>query len=107
MEKPFPRQTRTAIGGADAEIVKFASTYGESPDAADSPVSYDLHTRLLEAAIGTKFGWLEFRKWERIKAVVKEVSLGLLLLAALIGFAIVCWIGLGDICNAVFSVATK
>lgn len=102
MEKPFPKRTRTAIGDADTETVKFTSAYPESPDAADSQASYDPHRHLIE----TEFGWPEFEKWERINAGMKEIGLGLLLLAALIGFAIVCWEGVGYVYDSIFCVAS-
>jgi len=47
------------------------------------------------------------RRRTRIKNETKEIILGFLLLAALIGLTIVCWDGLGYIYEALFSVAAS
>jgi hypothetical protein len=75
------------------EIAKFTSTHAESLNDADSPASDHLDWALIEAVHETEFYRPEFR--ERIKARVTEIALVFLLLAALIGFAIVCWEGVG------------
>jgi hypothetical protein len=46
---------------------------------------------------------LSFLMREPIKAGITEIGLGFLLVAALIGFAILGWVGMGYICDALFS----
>ena len=45
--------------------------------------------------------------WDGIEAGITEIILGLLLLAALIGFALVCREGVGYVYDVVFSVAPR
>lgn len=86
------------------EIAKFTSTRAESLNGADSPALDHLDRVLIEAVHETEFGRPEFR--ERIKTEITEIGLVFLLLAALIGFAIVCWEGVGCIYDSIFSVAS-
>ena len=60
---------------------------------------------LIETAQERGFDRSEVLQWDRIKAGITEIILGLLLLAALIGFALVCWEGVGYVYDVVFSVA--
>jgi hypothetical protein len=46
-----------------------------------------------------------FLMWQSTKARIMEIIPGFLLVAALIGFAILCWVGVGYVCGALFSTA--
>lgn len=86
------------------EIAKFTSTHAESLNEADSLALDHLDWELIEAVDETEFDRPEFR--ERIKTEIKEVGMVFLLLAALIGFAIVCWEGVGYVYDSIFCVAS-
>ena len=79
----------------------------ESLNEADAPGSDDPRRGPIETAQEMKFDHPEVLKWDRIKAGITEIILGLLLLAALIGFALVCWEGVGYVYDVVFSVAPR
>jgi hypothetical protein len=87
------------------EIAKFTSTHVESLNGADSPALDHLDWELIESVHETEFDRPEFR--ERVKTKLTEIGLVFLLLAALIGFAIVCWEGLGYVYDSIFSVAPR
>ena len=100
VEKRFPRQSailRPEQGKATDTISTTPIFHAERSEAveslggADAPRSDDLHRALIEARQEIEFDCAEPRGWEPIKAWITEISLGLLLLAALVGFAIVCW----------------
>jgi hypothetical protein len=95
MKKQFPNRNWAVKEDAQVEIVEFTLTDAESLNGADSPASYDLNRAL---------NWPEFPKVEGINAGIIEISLGFLLLAALIGFAIVCWDGVGYVYDSFFSI---
>jgi hypothetical protein len=75
--------------------VRFTSSYTQSPEGADSPIPDDLDRWPIEAEHETRLNWPKLQEVERIKAGISEISLALLLLVVLIGFAIVCWYGIG------------
>jgi hypothetical protein len=86
------------------EIAKFTSTHEESLNGADSLALDHLDWELIEAVHETEFDRPEFR--ERIKTEIREIGMVFLLLAALIGFAIVCWEGVGYVYDSISSVAS-
>lgn len=67
----------------------------------DKLTQHDMHQLLIGAAEETELDWPEFFDWDLIKTV-KEVSLAVSFLAALVGFSILCWDALGYILEAVF-----
>ena len=79
----------------------------ESLSEADAPGSYDPQKAFIETAQERGFDRSEVLTWQRIKVGITEIILGLLLLAALIGFALVCWQGVGYVYDVVFSVAPR
>jgi hypothetical protein len=85
------------------EIAKFTSTNADSLNGPNLPALDHLDRVLIEAVHETEFNRPEFR--ERIKVEITEIGLVFLLLAALIGFAIVCWEGVGCAYDSIFSVA--
>jgi hypothetical protein len=77
------------------QAVRFTSSYTQSPEDADSPLTDDLDRWPTEVEHETRSNWPERQEVERIKAGISEISLALLLLMVLISFAIVCWYGIG------------
>ena len=67
----------------------------------DKLTPHDMDQLLMGAAEETELDWPEFFDWDPVKTV-KEVSLAVSFIAALVGFSILCWDGLGYILNAVF-----
>ena len=61
---------------------------------------------MLSAAEEIEIDWPGFFDWKPTK-MVKEVSLAVSLLGALVGFAILCWQGLGYILYTVSFLALK
>ena len=57
---------------------------------------YDMHRLLIDAAEETTIDWPRFFDWKPT-TIVRELSLPVVLVAALVGFAILCWDGLGYI----------
>jgi len=72
----------------------------------DELTQYDQHQLLVAAAEEIEIDWPRFFDWKSIVAV-KEVSIVFFLLAALVGFAILSWEGLGYILHAVYFQAPR
>ena len=70
-------------------------------DRADSPRSNDLDRWFTTATKETEESWTELIKVESMTTRVAVVSIGLLLLLTLIGLAIVCWEGIGWVCESI------
>ena len=72
----------------------------------DKLTQYDQHQLLISAAEEIEIDWPRFFEWKST-VPVKEVSFVVFLLAALVGFAIFSWDGLGYILNAVYFQALR
>jgi hypothetical protein len=72
-------------------------------DPEDEPTDYHLYQALTDAAKEMEVDWPAFFDWKRSKTHITEIAIVCLLFAALIGFAIVSWEGLGYICHVSFS----
>ena len=70
-------------------------------DRADSPRSNDLDRWFTTATKEAEGSWAELIRVESMTTRVAEVSIGLLLLLTLIGLAIVCWEGIGWVCESI------
>ena len=71
------------------------------PDRADSPRSSDLDRWLTTATQEADENWAELIKVENMDVRAATVSIGLVLLVTLIAFAIVCWEGIGWVCESI------
>ena len=67
-------------------------------DRTDKLKQYDQHQLLISAADEIEVDWPGFFDWKPIMTV-REVSFAVSLVAALVGFAILCWQGVGYICG--------
>ena len=72
----------------------------------DKLTQYDQHQLLVGADEEIEIDWPRFFEWKSVVAV-KEVSLVIFLIAALVGFAIFSWEGLGYILHAAYSQAPR
>jgi hypothetical protein len=70
----------------------------------DETADYHLYQAMTDAAGEMEVDWPESFDWKRTKARINEIALACFLLATFVGFAIVCWVGLGYIGAAIFSV---
>jgi hypothetical protein len=68
--------------------------------SADKLTQHDQHQLLISAAEEIEIDWPRFFDW-KLSKTVKEVSLAISLVAALVGFAILSWEGLGYALNAI------
>jgi hypothetical protein len=82
-------------GAPSAEVVRFTSSYTKSSEGADSPIPVDLDGWLTAAQRETRLNCPGARGSGANQRCIREISLGLLLLLVLIGFAIVSWYGIG------------
>ena len=69
--------------------------------STDKLTQDDQHQLLISAAEEIEVDWPRFFDWKPMMTI-KEVSLAISLLAALVGFAILCWDALGYILNTPF-----
>jgi hypothetical protein len=79
------------------------SEAGNLPNPKHETAEYDLYQSLTDAAKETEVDWPESFVWKQTKRRIAEISLGSLLFAALVGFAIACWQALGYVYAAIFS----
>ena len=77
------------------------SEAGPVPHPVDETADYHLYQALTDAANEMKVDWPSL-DWKRTKARIADIALACFLLATLVGFAIVCWEGLGYIGAAIF-----
>jgi hypothetical protein len=70
---------------------------------ADEPTEYLLYQALTDAAKETELDWPNFFDWKQTKNRITKIALGTLLFAALVGFTVAYWEGLGYVCAAIFA----
>lgn len=71
-----------------------------SPHPTNKLTQYDMHRLLVDAAEETTIDWPRFFDWNPTM-IVRELSLPVFLVPALVGFAILCWDGLGYIVDTI------
>jgi hypothetical protein len=81
-------------------LSKSAATYTQLADGADSPPENDLDRWFTAATQEAEENWIELLKVESLNSVA-IIGIGLLLLVTLIGFAIICWEGVGWVYDSI------
>jgi hypothetical protein len=75
-------------------------------NSTDKPTHHDQHQLLISVAEEIQVDWPRFFDWKPV-VTVKEVSLAVSLVGALVGFAILCWEALGYVLNTISFLALK
>jgi hypothetical protein len=77
--------------------------FGRLLNPTGQPAEYHLYQALTDAAKETEIDWPDSLDWKQIGSRISKIALGSLLFAALVGFAVASWEGLGYVCAAIFS----
>ena len=81
-------------------LSKSATTYTQLTEGADSPPENDLDRWFTAATQDAEEYWVELVRAESLNSVA-IISIGLLLLVTLIGFAILCWESVGWVYDSI------
>jgi hypothetical protein len=81
-------------------LSKSATTYTQLADRADSPPENDLDRWFTATTQAAEETWVELVRVESLNSVA-IIGIGLLLLVTLIGFAVICWAGVGWVYDSI------